>query len=105
MLNCRTKEEVAALLQNGMHSVDEKDRYGNTLLHRAVIIGNLDFIEYLLNSGFNARVKNINGETPIFYASRNKKAPEKKIVELFLEKVGPSIYTDFNKEGKNYFSK
>ncbi len=100
MFNSRTKKDVVNMLNKG-HSINETDRQGNTLLQKAIVLGDVQFVADLVELGSDARIKNIIGETPIFYVSKNKD----KILKILMDNYGPILYTDFNKDNKNYFAK
>jgi ankyrin repeat protein len=99
MLNCRNKKDVVSMLAKG-YDINEQDSFGNTLVHKTIVYGNTEFLKDLLELGANPRIKNYKGETPVFSIRKNKK----EIEQILLDKVGTSIYTDFNNENKNYFS-
>ncbi len=113
LLNCKTKEQVLFLIDKG-HNIDTCDNFGNTLVHRAVVYKDAKFLEDLLILGANSRIKNFKGETPIFYTvtkQLDKKTKifhnnaSKELVDILLKYAGPVVYTDFNNNNKNYFSK
>jgi ankyrin repeat protein len=113
MLNCRTKEQVKFLIDKG-HDINTCDNFGNTLVHKAVVYRDAKFLTDLLDLGANPRIKNMNGETPIFYAVTKEIDPKTKIpmtkvrkelVNILINHSGPVLYTDFNNKNKNYFSK
>jgi hypothetical protein len=100
MINlCKNIDEVHSMMAKG-YSINEQDRFGQTLLHKAVIFGTVRFVEELLKAGANTRIKNQIGRTPIFYLSKNRE----EILNLLLEYGGPEIFTDFDNENKNYYS-
>lgn len=88
------------MLSNSLkrYDINEQDNFGNTLVHKAVVYGNIQFLKDLLELGANPRIKNFKGETPIFSIRKNGKEIEK----ILFEHSGPAIYTDFNNENKNY---
>lgn len=100
MFNSKNKKDVVKMLNKG-YNINEPDRQGNTILHRAVVYGDTQFVSDLIDLGADARIKNILGETPIFYVSKNKDV----MLKLLIDKCGPILYTDFNKNNKNYFAK
>ena len=81
--------------------LNEQDYLGQTILHRAVIYNLLDLIEMLLKKGANARLKNKMSKTPIFYATNQNK---QKIIDLFIQNVGPCIYEDLDLQGNNFMA-
>jgi ankyrin repeat protein len=99
MLNSKNKQDILSSIKNG-NSINDTDKFGSTLLHKAVVYGNVSLVKDLLELGANPRIKNMKGETPIFYLNKNKQ----DILKLFLENVGAVIYTDLNNEGKNYLA-
>jgi hypothetical protein len=64
--------ECVRLLSNAGASVDARDRWGNTLLHKTSLI---DMEEILLRRGADVNARNLNGETPIFTNMNTKSIP------------------------------
>jgi ankyrin repeat protein len=60
---------VQELIQNGA-SPNEKDEYGRTPLHIAIMHGNTEIIKVLLQNGASLNEKTCNGYTPLHFASR-----------------------------------
>ena len=51
--------------------LDEKDYAGNTPLHIAAKRGDITVVKYLLDKGAFVNSKNLNRETPLFFAAEN----------------------------------
>jgi hypothetical protein len=64
---------------------DLSDEDGNTLLHFAVQIENLEIVDLLLNVGANASIKNSRSETPAHTACR---AGNLEILKFLVENGG-----------------
>ena len=81
-----TLKEIKKLLNKGL-DINQKDKYGCTLLHYACQNSDLEIIEYLLQKGANIEIKNSYFTCyPIFEAitSTNTSNPIKTI-ELLLQ--------------------
>lgn len=74
-------------------NLDQVDKKGNTLLHIAVIKGNIDAVVALIRHGANQEIKNHIGETPIYEALTREKLD---IVHYMIEK-GANISISFMK--------
>ncbi len=86
--------------KNPIYDINSQDYLGNTILHRSVITGNVELVKIILDTDYNdidITIKNVEGLPCIFYISKNSK----EIFELFLDKIGPSIFTIFDKKGRN----
>lgn len=64
--------------------MDTQDNSGNTPLHTAIRLGNMDIVEMLINSGVNPTLKDQYGMTPLNLACARG---ELEIVKLLLPKV------------------
>jgi ankyrin repeat protein len=64
--------ECVRMLAKAGASVDARDRWGNTLLHKTYLI---DVQEELLRLGADVNARNLNGETPIFTNMNAKSIP------------------------------
>lgn len=101
MINCRNINEVKNMLQKN-YDINTQDKYGQTILHKAVVYNDINFIKELLKiNGINGRIKDKNGQTPIFYSNKNN---AQEIIKLFQEKYGPIVFTDYNNKHENIFS-
>lgn len=119
MINCRDIDSVKKMVNLG-YSIDSTDNYGQTLLHKAVVYNNYDFVKDIIELGANGRLKDIKGQTPIFYINfKNKNTKNKNkntnknttnninsilgsdLFKIFLEKFGPIILTDLDINNNN----
>jgi ankyrin repeat protein len=64
--------ECVRMLAEAGASVDARDRWGNTLLHKTSVT---DMQEVLLRRGADVNARNLNGETPIFTTMNIKSIP------------------------------
>jgi hypothetical protein len=62
-------EEIVSILAKNGISIDEKDNYGNSPLHNAVLSGNNDYARILINQRANLNIKNILGLSPLHVAT------------------------------------
>lgn len=95
-LNGNTPFEYAAIegvhaalkiLWNDEYDVTQTNMDGMTLLHRTVIKGYLDNVDFLISKGFDINAQDNYKNTPLFYAH---KYGHKKIAELIKNKGGKS---------------
>lgn len=95
-LNGNTPFEYAAIegvhtalkiLWDDEYDVNQTNMDGMTLLHRTVIRGYLDNVEFLISKGFDINVQDNYKNTPLFYAY---KYGHKKIAELIKNNGGIS---------------
>jgi len=93
MINARSKEDINNFLKNG-NSLNEIDKFGNTLLHISVIKQN-KLIEEILKNGADPNIKNFKGESPIFYCKNIND------VSIFFKYHGTQLLNVFNNSNKN----
>ncbi len=62
-------EEIVSILAKNGISIDEKDNYGNSPLHNAILSGNNDYARILINQRANLNIKNILGLSPLHVAT------------------------------------
>lgn len=62
------KEKLVEFLQQYPAELSAKDQWGNTLLHRETISGNLSAVEVLLQMGADKQAPNQQGKTALDYA-------------------------------------
>ena len=65
MLSATKEKDILLLIKNG-ESINQQDSKGYTLLHYAFIRNN-NLKEFLLQNGSNSNIKNLNGQTPLFF--------------------------------------
>ncbi|XP_066924704.1 ankyrin repeat domain-containing protein 13C-like [Clytia hemisphaerica] len=53
------------LIESQKYDIDKKDKFGNTALHIAAMIGATDCLQCLLKHKADANIKNLNGWTPL----------------------------------------
>lgn len=76
--------------------INQKNILGNTLMHIAVISKNTALINCLLEyKDLDLSVMNVENRGPLFYIK------DADILEIFLEKIGPTIFTIVDGKGKN----
>jgi ankyrin repeat protein len=67
-----TLDMVMALIETLIHEANQDlqaaDGWGNTVLHSAVMLGQVEIVMHLLKLGANSNVKNNRGETPLHLA-------------------------------------
>jgi ankyrin repeat protein len=97
MLNIKNENDLVGLKNRGA-DINEIDKFHNTVYHKAVITGNTELVKVLIKHNANPRIRNIKGETPIFYCKK------KEILDLLVSTYGPVLYTDMNNDNKNYHS-
>jgi ankyrin repeat protein len=66
-------EKAAKLLDWGA-DINTQDNFGATPLSRAIMLGNLNLVKWLVQQGASLEPKDINGETALAYATSNEKA-------------------------------
>jgi len=66
MLASTKEKDIILNIKKGL-SINQQDSKGHTLLHHAFIKNN-NLKEFLLKNGALANIKNLNGQTPIFFA-------------------------------------
>ncbi len=91
-------ECTKALIENGanVNIMFSEGIGGNTPLHLAVMAGNMDMIQLLLNNDADVNAKTINGKTPLHLAVDFSKG-ETEIVKLLLGNgADPNVSADFS---------
>ncbi len=68
-------KQVKFLAENGADPA-LADNDGDTLPHHAAAAGNLELLEWLLRNGASVNARNLNGQTPLYYARNNEKSAE-----------------------------
>jgi len=66
MLSKTKEKDIINLIETGQ-SINQKDSKGQTLLHYSFIRNN-NLKEFLLKNGADANVKNLNGQSPLYFA-------------------------------------
>lgn len=62
-------EEIEKILQEHQSQINDKDEYGNTLLHYAAFRGEIEIVRLLKKCGANFKVINENGWTSLHSAA------------------------------------
>ncbi len=62
-------EDVKNIINKDRTKVYEKDKWGYTLLHDAVVAERLEIVEYLLQQGADVNTSNLEGSTPLHDAA------------------------------------
>jgi ankyrin repeat protein len=62
-------EEIVSMLTKNGISIDEKDNYGNSPLHTAILKGNNDYARILINQRVNLNSMNLIGLSPLHVAA------------------------------------
>ncbi len=75
------KEELCLSFLKSSNPLGIENDHGETLLHRAAFLGNLEAAKYLCQFHFLVNKQNNNGETPLFLASRRENL---EIIKLLL---------------------
>jgi len=70
------------------NDINEKDASGNTALHAAASVGDVDLITYLLIKGADSTIVNDDGDTPLLVAMKNEKYGAART----LAEAGASLY-------------
>lgn len=84
------------------YDINKQDYVGNTILHKAIISGNCDLTKEILSQKeTDITIKNIEGLAPIFYINKLNKKLIEEMLNIFINIVGPSIFTIFNSKGLN----
>jgi len=78
--------EIVKVLMQSKADPHNVDAGGNSGLHYAAGYGRKELVEFLLNSGADANKKNLQGQTPLQVASRNKDAVKNNAVTMKLLK-------------------
>ena len=95
--NCFTDsldtENIIKLLKDKPYLLNQpQDKFGLTILYRAVVNKNYNLCEYLLEYNADPNIKNVNGETPLHQAIDIE---NNKIINLLLEKgANPNATTN-----------
>jgi ankyrin repeat protein len=77
-------ENIIKLLKEKPHLLNQKqEKFGITLLYKAVLGKNYNLCEFLLDNNADPNIKNIYGETPLHQAIDQE---NNKIINLLLEK-------------------
>jgi ankyrin repeat protein len=88
-----TEDEIVKYIRK--YGTNERDNYGNTILHAAAMFGDVDVIETLLEEGVDIEARNIDGLTPLHLAMVVRNAEN---IEVFLRN-GANINTQ-TEDGK-----
>ena len=59
---------IKAIISEDPGRINQKDSYGDSLLHLAVREGNVEIINYLVSMGANINIQDLNDETPLHTA-------------------------------------
>ena len=88
--------------------INEQDHNGNTLAHKAILTNNITLLQDIVELGADIRLKNKNGESPVFFIKfhpcKTADIMNNKILLFLLDKFGPCILTDFDNFGYNCIS-
>jgi len=93
-----TVDEVETLSKEQLSARDQQD--GSTLLHYAVVRGDLKVLRLLLKMGMNPNEKDIVGRTPLHYAVIEKN--EDMVLSLLNKGALYSIVDEFGKKPSDY---
>ena len=88
-------ENIIKLLKEKPYLLNEpQEKFGFTLLYKAVVNKNFNLCEFLLENSADPNLKNIYGETPLHQAIEIE---NNKIINLLLEKgADPNSFTNVN---------
>lgn len=76
--------------------LNKPDSLGNTLLHYSVMRNNCELVEDILCSkDIDLELLNIEDKPSVFYIKTSE------MLNIFIDKVGPRIFTVFNSKGHN----
>ena len=97
-------KKVKELLNKEVSNINLLNKNGITPLHIAVINGNLEIINFMLEKGANPNIKSFNKkQTPLHYAYIFKNIKANKIKNLLIKyKADPNIEDINNKKPKEY---
>ena len=70
-IHSQNLDAVQFILENG-GGVNDADAFGNTPLHKVVVVGNIPILQTLLEHGANKNAQNQNGTTPLISAAKNQ---------------------------------
>nr|CAH8838251.1 unnamed protein product [Trichobilharzia regenti] len=90
ILKSGDNDDLKNLIQT--FNIHSRDADNNTLLHHACLLGNVEAVRLLLDSGVHANASNIDGQTPICDAALSGSA---EIISLLLNSkvdVNPPSY-------------
>ena len=90
------KEIVTTLLDAGAAKIDFRNQYGESLLHSAVLHGDVVLAKALIAGGANVLAANIHGEIPLHWAAREGHT---EIAEALVQAMPGSEQTK-NNEGQ-----
>ena len=85
--------DVKNIINKDRTKVNEKDKWGYTLLHDAVLQGQFKIVEYLLQQGADVNTSNLEKSTPL-HDSANK--GRIGLVRFLLEKGADANVKDIN---------
>jgi len=88
-------EDVKNIINKDRTKVNEKDKWGYTLLHDAVLQGQFKIVEYLLQQGADVNTSNLEKSTPL-HDSANK--GRIGLVRFLLEKGADANAKDINND-------
>ena len=93
---CGDAKQVSKLISQKKASANKCNSRDFTPLHWAIIGGDRDTVQLLLNNGADARYQNLWGETPLHWAARKGDA---SILELILKRGGDLDINQQNHKG------
>ena len=96
--------KVKEYLNDDTKNINALNKNGISPLHIAVINGNLEIINYMLNKGANPNITSLHKkQTPLHYAYIFKSIKTNKIISLLLKyKANPNLEDINNKKPKEY---
>ena len=86
-------EDVKSIIEKDRTKLYEKDKWGYTLLHDAVVQGQFKILEYLVQQGADVNTSNLEKYTPL-HDSANK--GRLGLVRFLLEKGADANVKDIN---------
>lgn len=98
---CSERDESKDLNENNFTKTVEVDingcnAEGVTLLHAAVLIGDMNLVQYLLSQGASVNAKTIRNETVLHFAVRSKSSA---VIELILSRVSEETLNSTDDDG------
>merc|ERR1712130_658506 len=64
---------IKQMIKNGVVSMNDTDKNGDTLLHKTALFGNIDIVRLCVNMGSDLKRKNKENQTALDWADQHKK--------------------------------